>query len=72
MTKHDYLFADARILIFAKAPIAGQVKTRMLPVLSAEQAAVLHRQLVIDTVATVTAALLAPVVLCGRYGDAFL
>lgn len=71
MTKRDDLFTDARILVFAKAPIAGQVKTRMLPVLSAEQAASLHRQLVIETVATVTAARLAPVVLYVDDDDPF-
>lgn len=35
-----------RLLIFAKAPVAGRVKTRMQPFLTAEQAAQLHRQLV--------------------------
>ena len=71
MTAHDDLLTDARILIFAKAPIAGLVKTRMLPALSAEQAAALHRQLVIETVATVTAARLAPVVLYVSDDDPF-
>lgn len=63
MTHSDYLFPDARLLIFAKAPVAGQVKTRLLPVLSAEQAAALHRQLVAHTVSTLVASRLAPVVL---------
>ena len=59
----DYLFPGARLLMFAKAPIAGQVKTRLLPVLSAEQAASLHRQLVAHSIATLVASRLAPVVL---------
>ena len=35
-----------QLMIFTKAPVAGEVKTRLLPFLSAEQAAALHRQLV--------------------------
>lgn len=42
---HSILFPDSVLLIFCKAPIAGQVKTRLMPALSAEQAAVAHRQL---------------------------
>lgn len=34
------------ILVFAKAPVLGTVKTRMLPVLSAQDALSLHRDLV--------------------------
>jgi hypothetical protein len=34
------------LLVFAKAPVPGRVKTRMQPFLTAEQAAQLHRQLV--------------------------
>lgn len=33
------------ILVFAKAPVAGEVKTRLLPALGAEGAAMLHRRL---------------------------
>ncbi|MGR8935717.1 MAG: TIGR04282 family arsenosugar biosynthesis glycosyltransferase [Gammaproteobacteria bacterium] len=40
-----YLFPDGVQLIFCKAPVAGQVKTRLLPALDAEQAAELHRRL---------------------------
>jgi rSAM/selenodomain-associated transferase 1 len=35
-----------RLLVFAKAPVPGQVKTRMQPHLSPQQSAQLHRQLV--------------------------
>jgi len=34
------------ILVFAKAPVAGRVKTRLIPYLSAEEAAALHEQMV--------------------------
>lgn len=40
-----YLFLDSVLLIFCKAPIAGQVKTRLQPSLTAEQAVAVHRQL---------------------------
>lgn len=40
-----YKFPDSVLLIFGKAPIPGQVKTRLQPALSAEQAAQAHRQL---------------------------
>ncbi|MGE0557769.1 MAG: TIGR04282 family arsenosugar biosynthesis glycosyltransferase [Burkholderiales bacterium] len=36
---------DPAILVFAKAPVAGQVKTRLIPLLGADGAAALHRQL---------------------------
>lgn len=39
------LFPDSVLLIFCKAPLAGQVKTRLQPALSAEQAVSVHRQL---------------------------
>ncbi len=41
------------IIIFAKAPEAGKVKTRLTPYLKAEQAAALHRKLVEHTLLTV-------------------
>ncbi|MDD2760070.1 MAG: TIGR04282 family arsenosugar biosynthesis glycosyltransferase [Methylomonas sp.] len=40
-----YPFPDSVLLIFCKAPIPGQVKTRLQPALTAEQAAQAHRQL---------------------------
>jgi rSAM/selenodomain-associated transferase 1 len=39
------LFPDSVLLIFCKAPIAGQVKTRLQPALTPGQAADVHRQL---------------------------
>jgi rSAM/selenodomain-associated transferase 1 len=37
---------DAAILVFARAPVPGKVKTRLIPALGAEGAAALHRSLV--------------------------
>lgn len=36
------------VLLFAKAPIAGQVKTRLIPVLGPAGAAALHRRLLVE------------------------
>lgn len=38
------------IIIFAKAPVAGQVKTRLQPHLSADECATLYASFIIDTV----------------------
>ena len=38
-------YPDTTILVFCKAPIAGQVKTRLIPHVNAQQAADIHRQL---------------------------
>lgn len=54
-------FPEARILVFAKAPVAGQTKTRLIPALGAEGAAALHEKLVRHTLTTATHASLAPV-----------
>ena len=53
-------FPSAHILIFAKAPIPGQVKTRLVPLLGAAAAARLHHALVAQTVQRVQASALAP------------
>ena len=45
----------ARILVFAKAPVAGQVKTRLIPALGPEKAADLHHRLLRRTLETVCA-----------------
>lgn len=42
---------DPTILVFAKAPLAGGVKTRLIPLLGADGAASLHRQLLERTLA---------------------
>lgn len=51
---------SARILVFAKAPVAGAVKTRLIPALGAAGAARLHARLVRRTIARVSACGLAP------------
>ena len=56
-------FPNARILIFAKAPVAGQVKTRLAPLLGAQGAADLHAACVRHAVAERCKAGIAPVIL---------
>ena len=53
-----------RILIFAKAPLPGRVKTRLIPALGAEGAAALAAQMLERTVAEALAAGVGPVELC--------
>ncbi len=54
-------FPGARVLIFAKAPIPGQVKTRLVPRLGEEGAARLHAGLLRRIVAELGGAGLCPV-----------
>lgn len=56
---------SARILIFAKAPVAGQVKTRLIPALGADGAAALAREMLEQSVAEALASGLT-VELCGE------
>ncbi|MEQ1774637.1 MAG: TIGR04282 family arsenosugar biosynthesis glycosyltransferase [Burkholderiales bacterium] len=65
---------DALTIVFAKAPRAGEVKTRLIPALGAEGAAALHGQLLHRTLVTATNAGLGPVELhCAPDdSDAFL
>lgn len=51
------------IAVFARAPMPGEVKTRLIPSLGAEGAAALHARLVRRTLATARAARLGPVTL---------
>ncbi len=55
--------AEAAIGVFAKAPVPGEVKTRLLPLLGAEDAAELHATLVRRALATALAAGTGPVTL---------
>lgn len=57
------LFPDSVLLIFCKAPLVGQVKTRLQPALSAEQAVSVHRQLSQMTLKRAFAQPLCPVIL---------
>jgi len=56
-------FKDARILIFAKAPIEGQVKTRLIPDVGAEHTTQLYRLMLEQVVSTVVSSKLCPVTL---------
>ncbi len=51
------------ILVFARAPVPGEVKTRLAPALGAEGAAALHRRLTRHVIATAVAAELGEVIL---------
>jgi rSAM/selenodomain-associated transferase 1 len=55
------VFPEARLLVFAKAPVPGQVKTRLIPVLGETEAARLHERLVRQTLDVATWAQLAPI-----------
>jgi len=47
---------SARIVLMTKVPVAGQVKTRLRPVLSPMGAVALHRAMIFDTLSLVKAA----------------
>lgn len=53
-----------RVIVFAKAPVPGAVKTRLVPALGAVGAARLHERLVDRALETACAAALGPVELC--------
>ena len=64
---------DTLTIVFARAPREGEVKTRLIPLLGADGAAALHRQLVQRTLVTATEAALGPVELhAAGSEDAFL
>lgn len=52
---------DCAVIVFAKAPVAGAVKTRLIPLLGAEGAAALHARLVERALATAQAAAIGPI-----------
>lgn len=56
-----YRYPDAVILVFCKAPEPGQVKTRLTPPLTPEEAVQLHCELTEHTLQTATASHLCPV-----------
>ena len=47
-------YPDAAILVMARAPVAGQAKTRLIPALGDAGAAALHINMIKQTVKTVT------------------
>ena len=57
----DYLFPNSRILIFAKAPVAGLAKTRLIPALSEAGAADLAEKLIHQIVKNISESMLCPV-----------
>ena len=57
----DYQYPAGRILVFAKPPVAGEVKTRLAAHIGEQAAAILCEQLVRDTVGLAVRARLAPV-----------
>jgi rSAM/selenodomain-associated transferase 1 len=59
-----YTYPDAVLMIFCKAPVAGQVKTRLITELTAEQARQVHIELTLRTLQLATASNLCPVQLC--------
>lgn len=56
-----FAFPEAAILVFAKAPLPGQVKTRLIGTLTPAQAAALHARLAAGLVACLAQAKLAPI-----------
>ena len=54
---------DCAIAVFARAPVPGETKTRLIPSLGADGAAALHARLVEHTLATANAAGVGPVTL---------
>ncbi len=60
---HDALATggSTRVAVFAKAPIPGEVKTRLIPALGEQGAAALHRALVTRAIETAVAAGIGPV-----------
>jgi rSAM/selenodomain-associated transferase 1 len=61
MTRSD----GTAVIIFARAPRPGAVKTRLIPLLGAEEAAALHARLVTRALETARAASLRPIELHG-------
>lgn len=56
-----YRYPDAVIQIFARAPVPGEAKTRLIPALGADGAAALQARLLQRTLAMATRSALAPV-----------
>jgi rSAM/selenodomain-associated transferase 1 len=55
---------SCRVILFAKAPVAGAVKTRLIPALGVDGAVELHKQLVVHALQILTAADVGPVEIC--------
>jgi rSAM/selenodomain-associated transferase 1 len=57
-------YPNAGILVMARAPVAGEAKTRLIPALGAEGAATLHAYLVERLLDELSRAAIAPITLC--------
>jgi len=57
----DYNYPDVAILVFCKAPVAGQVKTRLIPALTPEQAANAHIEITQYVLSELTKVQLCPI-----------
>jgi len=55
---------DTRLIVFAQAPVPGQVKTRLHPGLSPIEAVALHRDLVVRALSIARTADIGPLELC--------
>jgi uncharacterized protein len=53
--------ADCRLIVFAKAPVPGRVKTRLIPTLGAPGSAALYEQLVLNILSIAIDARVGPV-----------
>ena len=53
--------SDCRIIVFAKAPIPGEVKTRLLSSMDAQTVTALHKQLVLYSLNMATESNVGPV-----------
>lgn len=60
MTLECFQYPGARIAVFAKAPVAGRVKTRLSRTLGVQPAAYAYKQLLRERMAALEAAALAP------------
>ncbi len=61
MQSHYFSYPDTLIIIFAREPVIGQVKTRLIPALGKEGATELYRRLLDHTIEKVISSDLSPV-----------
>lgn len=64
MESQNYSYPDTLIIIFAREPVVGQVKTRLIPALGKEGATELYRRLLDHTINNAISSTLSPVNLC--------
>jgi len=64
MRVQNFSHPDTLIIIFAREPVSGQVKTRLIPALGKEGAAELYRRLLNYVIDNAISAALSPVNLC--------